>query len=554
MNNMPHHHYRQFPPVQLPDRVWPTKTIDKAPTWCAVDLRDGNQALINPMDPVRKMRLFKQLVKLGFKEIEVGFPAASRDDFDFTRQLIEENLIPDDVTIQLLTQAREHLIRRSFEAIAGAKRAIVHIYNSTSPLQRRVVFGMGRQEIIKLAVDGVHLIRELAAETDSDIRLQYSPESFSATELDFSVEICQAVMEAWGASREKPVILNLPSTVESATPNVYADQIEWFCRHLPNLAGAIISIHPHNDRGTAVAAAELAVMAGAQRVEGTLFGNGERTGNVDLVTLAMNLFSQGVDPKLDFSNIQEVVDTFEECSGLPVHPRHPYSGDLVFTAFSGSHQDAIQKGLRALKESGSSGWDVPYLPINPSHLGREYETFIRINSQSGKGGVAFILEEIFGFRLPPGIVQEFSRSVQAMADDLGRELQPEEIHGAFEKSYLAPPTGIELISYDHKPVSGKDIICRLSGVLRHSSETAEFSAEGSGPVSALVEALEGVIKTPIKINSFEQHGIGEGRHAKAVAYVSLELNGSSPHFGVGLHSNTTTSALEAVIRAVSRSM
>jgi 2-isopropylmalate synthase len=554
VKTMPHHHYRQFQPVVLPDRAWPGKIIDTAPIWCAVDLRDGNQALINPMDPERKLRLFKQLVKIGFLEIEVGFPAASRDDFDFTRQLITENLIPDNVTIQLLTQAREHLIRRSFTAIAGAKQAIVHLYNSTSPLQRRVVFGMGRQEIIDLAVNGVRLIRELAQETDTRIRLQYSPESFSATELDFSVEICQAVMEAWGASEADPVILNLPATVESATANVHADQIEWFCRSLPNLAAAIISIHPHNDRGTAVAAAELAMMAGADRVEGTLFGNGERTGNVDLVTLALNLFSQGVDPRLDLSDIQEVVDTFEGCSGLVVHPRHPYGGSLVFTAFSGSHQDAIQKGLRAMKASGASGWEVPYLPINPDHLGRRYESFIRINSQSGKGGVSYILEEMFGFRPPAGVIREFSSVIQQMADEMGREVQPEELHAAFTKSYLTPANGLELVSYDHHPTSNQESVCRLSGKLRYGAVMTEFDEEGSGPVSALVVILERVVNTKIKINSFEQHGIGEGRDAQAAAYVALSLNGSNSCFGVGLHANTTTSALEAVIRAVGRSL
>ncbi|MBF0359324.1 MAG: 2-isopropylmalate synthase [Magnetococcales bacterium] len=552
MNTMPFHHYKPFPPVILPDRTWPGKVIEKAPLWCAVDLRDGNQALINPMDPQQKMRLFNQLVAIGFKEIEVGFPAASRDDFDFTRQLIENNLIGDDITIQLLTQAREHLIRRSFESIAGAKQAIVHIYNSTSPLQRRVVFGMEQKEIIKLAVDGVALIRDLARDCDSKIRLQYSPESFSATELEFSVEICQAVMEAWGASVDNPVILNLPATVESATPNVHADQIEWFCRHLPNSNGAIISIHPHNDRGTAVAAAELALMAGAQRVEGTLFGNGERTGNVDLVTMAMNLFSQGVDPNLDLSNMAEIVNTFEECSDLAVHPRHPYSGSLVFTAFSGSHQDAIQKGLRALKEEENPGWSVPYLPINPDHLGRRYETFIRINSQSGKGGVAFVLEQMFGLRLPPGVVKEFSSTVQKMADESGRELQPDEIYAAFIKNYLNEPTEIELLSYDHRPMAGHDTVCRLSGKLRNGQNVVEFDEEGSGPVSALVVVLERVLQKVIKINSFDQHGVGEGRHAKAATYISLTLDGGPQSFGVGLHTNTTTSALAAVIRAVLR--
>jgi 2-isopropylmalate synthase len=554
MKTMPHHHYTPFAPVSLPDRKWPNKVIDKAPIWCAVDLRDGNQALINPMDPERKLRLFNQLVAMGFKEIEVGFPAASQDDFDFTRQLIEESAVPDDVTIQLLTQSREHLIRRSFEAIKGAKRAIVHLYNSTSPLQREVVFGMGKQEVIDLAVEGVGLIRKLASECDTQIRLQYSPESFSNTELDFSVAICQAVMDAWGASSDNPVILNLPATVESATPNVHADQIEWFCRNLQNSKAAIISLHPHNDRGCAVAAAELGVMAGAARVEGTLFGNGERTGNVDLVTLALNLFSQGVDPKLDLSNIQEIVDTFESCSGLKIHPRHPYSGELVFTAFSGSHQDAIQKGLRALKDSGATGWSVPYLPINPDHLGRQYETFIRINSQSGKGGVAFILEEKFGLRLPKELVKDFSQTVQKMADQSGQELQPQEIYEAFTKYYLTPTKKVELLSYENHPIPDQESESRLIGKVRYGKDEIEFVEKGSGPVSAFVAVLERVLDTKIKINSFEQHGVGEGRDAKAVTYVALTANNKQPCFGVGLHTNTTTSSLEAVIRAVCSSL
>jgi 2-isopropylmalate synthase len=423
---MQHQRYRAFPPIQLNDRTWPSRALSQAPQWVSVDLRDGNQALVEPMTVARKRELFELLVEVGFKQIEVGFPAASQMDFDFLRVLVDEKLVPNDVTVMVLTQAREHLIERTFEALSGLPRAIVHLYNSTSELQRRVVFKSDRAAITEIAVQGVRLVKALAAKTSTRIDLEYSPESFTGTELDFAVSICEAVMDEWGASAERPVILNLPATVEMATPNVYADQIEWFARNLKHREHAILSVHPHNDRGTAVAAAELAQMAGAQRVEGTLFGNGERTGNVDLVTLALNLFSQGVEPGLDFSNIKRVVEVAERCTKMAIHPRHPYAGELVFTAFSGSHQDAIRKGLAALRDNHADVWEVPYLPIDPADVGRAYEPVIQINSQSGKGGVAFVLEEEYGVSLPRELQVELSERVQAVADATGKLIMPQE--------------------------------------------------------------------------------------------------------------------------------
>ena len=429
--------YRPFEPINLPDRRWPGQVITQPPIWCSVDLRDGNQALVEPMGPERKRRFFDTLISMGFKEIEVGFPAASQTDFDFIRSMIDENLIPDDVTIQVLTQSREELIRRTMESVRGSRRAIVHLYNSTSTLQRRVVFGLERAGITEIAVSGARLIRELAAEMgETEIVYQYSPESFTGTELDYAKEVCEAVMDVYRPTPEKRLILNLPSTVEMATPNIYADQIEWFSRNIRDRESIILSVHPHNDRGTGVAAAELAMMAGAERVEGTLFGNGERTGNVDVVTLALNMFSQGIDPGLDISDIDQLVKVAEHCNRLPVHPRHPYAGELVFTAFSGSHQDAISKGLKAMKASNSGLWEVPYLPIDPADLGRSYEAVIRINSQSGKGGVAYVLEQDYGLQLPRRLQIEFSKMVQAITDREGKELTSREIWEAFKAEYL----------------------------------------------------------------------------------------------------------------------
>jgi 2-isopropylmalate synthase len=435
MSKMPAHKYRPFAPIDLRDRTWPSRTIDRAPLWCSVDLRDGNQALIEPMGLDRKRMMFAALVKMGFKEIEVGFPSASQPDFDFVRSLIDENLIPADVTIQVLTQSREHLIRRTFEALKGAPRAIVHLYNSTSPLQRRVVFNLDRPAILDIAVQGTKLCRELAdTMPETDFRLEYSPESFTGTELDFALEVCEGVMDAWGATAERKVIVNLPATVEMATPNIYADQIEWMSRHFTNRERVVLSLHPHNDRGTAVAAAELGMMAGADRVEGTLFGNGERTGNVDVVTLALNLLTQGVDPELDIPDVDALVKVAEHCNRLPVHPRHPYAGQLVFTAFSGSHQDAIRKGLAARKERNDLTWEVPYLPIDPSDLGRTYEAIIRINSQSGKGGVGYVLETDYGIQVPREELMKLSQRVQEEAERTGEEVSPEKVLEIYKAS------------------------------------------------------------------------------------------------------------------------
>src|SRR5579872_4278357 len=452
MSSMPIHKYRPFAPINLSDRKWPSRVIDKAPIWCSVDLRDGNQALVEPMGPERKRRMFDMLVKLGFKEIEVGFPAASETDFSFVRELVEKDLVPDDVTIQVLTQARAELIERSFESIRGAKRAIMHLYNSTSTLQRRVVFGLDEAGITDIAVTGARQIRELAeAMPQTEVVYQYSPESFTGTELPYAVEICEAVMDVWQPTPQKKVILNLPATVEMATPNVYADQIEWFGRTIKNRDSIVLSLHPHNDRGTGVAAAELGVMAGADRVEGTLFGNGERTGNVDVMTLALNLFTQGVDPGLAIKDVDEIVRTVEYCNQLPVHPRHPYAGELVYTAFSGSHQDAIKKGFEALAKRNDGVWEVPYLPIDPKDLGRTYEAVIRVNSQSGKGGVAYLLKEDHGLDLPRALQIEFSKIVQEVADRTGKEQTSADIWSLFEKTYLSADRGIRLVDYSVMP-------------------------------------------------------------------------------------------------------
>ncbi len=485
---------------------------------------------------------------MGFKEIELGFPAASKDDFDFTRMVIEEGLVPDDVSVQVLVQARAHLIDRTFEALEGAKRPIVHMYNSTSTLQRRVVFGKSRKEIIHLALEGVKRVRDKAGE---HVRFQYSPESFTGTELPFALEVCEAVAEAWGPTEENPIILNLPGTVEMATPNVYADQIEWFIRHMSLGKRAVISLHAHNDRGTAVAATELAMMAGAGRVEGTLFGNGERTGNVDLVTVAMNLFSQGIDPKLDFSRIREIVELSEACTEIKVHPRHPYAGELVFTAFSGSHQDAIRKGVKAMREGGSDLWEVPYLPIDPADVGRQYEPIVRINSQSGKGGVAFVLEEHSGFRLPRDLQVEFSQVIQGIADIGAVELSPEQITDAFIKTYERTKGPYELLEFGSRPVKE----CRVVATVRNpDGGDTELTGTGNGPVSAFVEGLEQAFGIKLEVLDYEQHALDKGRFAKAVTYVRLSLNQGMPTYGIGLDENTATSALLGVVAAINRAL
>jgi 2-isopropylmalate synthase len=550
---LPVHKYRPFQPIDLPDRRWPTRVIDKAPIWCSVDLRDGNQALIEPMGPERKRRMFDLLVRMGFKEIEVGFPSASQTDFDFVRQIIEEKTIPDDVTIQVLTQAREELIRRTFESVRGAKRVILHLYNSTSTLQRRVVFGLDRQGIVDIAVNGAKLVRTLADEAEkagTRIVMQYSPESFTGTELDFAVEICERVAEVWKPTRERKIIFNLPATVEMATPNVYADQIEWFSRKVKDRDRIILSLHPHNDRGTGVAAAELGIMAGADRIEGTLFGNGERTGNVDVVTLALNMYSQGIDPGLGVGDIDEMKRTVEYCNQLPVHPRHPYAGELVFTAFSGSHQDAIKKGFAAMEKSNSGIWEVPYLPIDPKDLGRDYQAVIRINSQSGKGGVAYVMDQDYGFDLPRKLQIEFSQVIQGIADSSGKEIRPATIKEAFDKEYLAED---DLAFVEHRTVpSGKSGSRALSAVIRLGGVEREVKGNGNGPIDAFVDALTKTLGVPIKVLDYREHAQGGGADATAVAYVEAKVGDSVPLFGVGVDPNIVAASLRAVVSAVNR--
>jgi 2-isopropylmalate synthase len=539
MNRMPVEKYRPFPAVPLPDRLWPSRTLEHAPIWCSVDLRDGNQALVEPMGAERKRRLFDLLLRLGFKEIEVGFPAASQTDFDFVREIIDEGLIPDDVTIQVLTQSRPELIERTFAAIEGSKRAIVHLYNSTSELQRRVVFNTGREGITEIAVTGARLIRDLAAaQKGTEIVFQYSPESFTGTELDFAVDICEAVLDTFKATKERPTILNLPATVEMSTPNIYADQIEWFGRHVSQRDRFILSIHPHNDRGTGVAAAEMALLAGAERVEGTLFGNGERTGNVDVLTMALNLFSQGVEPGLTVTSIDDVVKTSEYCTQLPVHPRHPYAGELVYTAFSGSHQDAIKKGFDALARRNDGIWEVPYLPIDPKDLGRSYEAVIRINSQSGKGGVAYLLKADHGLDLPRGLQIDFSRVVQGWTDQSGKEASSADIWRLFSETYLK--NGVE--EYRTVPESrGR----RITAVL---SDGSTIEGNGSGPVEAFVDALRRAGIADLEVLDYSEHAVGRGADAAAAAYVQVKRGGAI-YWGVGIDKNIVLASLKAIASA-----
>jgi 2-isopropylmalate synthase len=552
---MPIEKYRRFAPVPLPDRRWPEKSIDRAPTWCSVDLRDGNQALIDPMDIHRKRRLFNLLVAIGFKQIEVGFPAASQPDYDFVRLLIEEDIVPDDVTIQVLTQAREELIERTFESLVGARRAIVHLYNSTSTVQRRVVFGLDRAGIVRVAVGGAEQFQALASHLPgTQLTFEYSPESFTGTELDFAKEICEAVMDVWRPVPERPIILNLPATVEMSTPNIYADQIEWCHRNIRDRSSWILSVHPHNDRGCAVAAAELAVMAGAERIEGTLFGNGERTGNVDLVTLAMNLFSQGVDPRLDISDIDEMRRVVEACNQLPVHPRHPYAGELVYTAFSGSHQDAIKKGMEARQTSSDGVWDVPYLPIDPHDVGRTYEAIIRVNSQSGKGGVAYILKNDYHLDLPRRLQIEFMQVIQQITDASGKEISPEEIWTAFEWTYLNPETSLELVEHqtvDHRH-SGQAEATELQATVRVDGYERTIAGRGNGPIAAFVDALARDCGISVRIVDYVEHAVGTGSDATAAAYVEAADSSGNPAWGVGLDPNILTASLRAVVSAVSR--
>jgi 2-isopropylmalate synthase len=551
MSSMPIHKYRPFAPINLPDRKWPSRVITKAPVWCSVDLRDGNQALIEPMGPERKRRMFDMLVKLGFKEIEVGFPAASETDFAFVRQLVEEDLIPEDVTIQVLTQAREELIERSFESIRGARRAIMHLYNSTSTLQRRVVFGLPEAGITEIAVTGAKQIRELAeAMTETEVLYQYSPESFTGTELPYAVEICEAVMDVWQPTPQKKVILNLPATVEMATPNIYADQIEWFGRAIKNRDAIVLSLHPHNDRGTAVAAAELGVMAGADRVEGTLFGNGERTGNVDVMTLALNLFSQGVDPGIEIKDIDDIVRTVEYCNQLPVHPRHPYAGELVYTAFSGSHQDAIKKGFDELAKRNDELFEVPYLPIDPKDLGRTYEAVIRVNSQSGKGGVAYLLKEDHGLDLPRPLQIEFSRVVQEVTDRTGKEMTSANIWELFQDTYLGRD-GISLVDYTMlpEPRPGER---RLSATVTVDGAERRIEGVGNGPIAAFVDALQRDCGIALTFLDYSEHAVGGGADALAAAYVKIRGEDDETLHGVGMDGNIISASLKAVASAANR--
>ena len=541
--------YRAFPPVKLTDRTWPDNAITRPPIWMSTDLRDGNQALIEPMSLEKKLRFFEMLVKIGLKEIEVGFPSASQTDFDFVRKLIDEHRIPDDVTIIVLTQSRDELIRRTVESAVGAKRAIVHLYNSVAPVFRRVVFNMTREEITQIAVTGTALVKELViAHPQTEWGFEYSPESFSTTELDFSRDICDAVSAVWQPTPQNKMIFNLPSTVECSTPNVYADQIEWMSRNLARRESVIISVHPHNDRGTAIASAELAVMAGADRVEGCLFGNGERTGNVDLVTLAMNLYTQGVHPGLDFSDIDAVRQVVEECNQLPVHPRHPYAGDLVFTAFSGSHQDAIKKGFA--QQKADAIWEVPYLPIDPADLGRSYDAVIRVNSQSGKGGMAYLLEQEFGLQLPRRLQIEFSRAVQAVADASGREIAASDIHDIFCREYFDQSTPYAYGSHKMVEDTSSDEPVQIDISLTHRQATMALQGGGNGPIDAFVNALG----LDIKLMDYHEHSIGSGANARAACYVELRLANGPTLFGAGIDSNIVTASFKAVLSAVNRQL
>ncbi|MDH4232399.1 MAG: 2-isopropylmalate synthase [Nitrospirota bacterium] len=555
---MPIHKYRAFPPVDLPGRRWPSGKISRAPRWCSVDLRDGNQALVVPMAVKAKTEMFRLLAEMGFREIEVGFPSASQAEFDFLRMIIEEDMIPADVTVQVLTPARDSLIRRTFDALKGVRRAVVHLYNSTSTLQRKVVFRMDKKEIRDLAVRGAEYIRDEAGRmSGSEFVYEYTPESFTGTELDFAVDICKAVLDVWRPTPEKKVILNLPSTVEMATANVYADQIEWFCRYIGNRESIVISCHAHNDRGTAVAATELAMMAGAERVEGTLFGNGERTGNVDIVTLALNLFSQGIDPELDFHDIERVIDVYERCTGIPVHMRHPYAGELVYTAFSGSHQDAINKGMKAYNEENPPYWEVPYLPIDPSDVGRTFESVIRINSQSGKGGVAYVIEKEFGYCLPKKMHPEFGGVIQVISDRTGKEVTPAMIGEAFDREYLSYEGPVKLkecrirkngdsLAPGRASVSEVEAVIDIDGVRR------EVAGKGNGPIDAFSNAVRNGTDIHFRLVSYFEHALEKGSDSKAVAYIQIEDENANQYWGVGVDTNIDVASFRAIICALGR--
>jgi 2-isopropylmalate synthase len=549
--------YRPYPPVHLPDRTWPSQRITRAPIWCSVDLRDGNQALIQPMNLEEKLEMFQLLVAIGFKEIEVGFPSASQIEHDFLRLLIDGKHIPDGVVPHVLTQAREQLIKKTFASLQGAREGIVHLYNSTSTLQRDIVFKKGRKEIIALGVAGARLIREQASHTDTRIRYEYSPESFTGTELDFALEICEAIMEVWEPTPENPMVINLPATVEMSTPNIYADQIEWFCRNMKNRNAALISLHAHNDRGEAVAATELALMAGADRVEGTLFGNGERTGNVDIVTLALNMFTQGIDPVLDFSRINRVINTYERCTKMSVHSRHPYAGELVYTAFSGSHQDAINKGMSAVELTESGLWEVPYLPIDPQDVGRTYESIIRINSQSGKGGVAYIMDREFGFKLPKEMHPGFGRVIQEVSDAHGDELTPEMIFHTFEKEYLLNNNGYYLKSFNvikrHVDREEELSIAEIEAVVVVKGQENTIKAGGNGPLDAFCTALREGLGLQFGLHSYHEHALARGSSSKAVSYIEILDHDEESWWGAGVDTDIIVASIKSLLSALNRS-
>ena len=561
MMNQGYKKYKPFTPIDLPDRQWPNRVIDHAPIWCSVDLRDGNQALVDPMNLEEKLEYFKTLIEVGFKEIEVGFPSASETEYEILRTLIDGHYIPDDVTIQVLVQARPHLIKKTFEAIDGAKNVIVHFYNSTSTLQRKVVFKTDMDGVIQIAVDGARLIYELTEEEkkrhpEMNIRFEYSPESFTGTEMDNAVEICRRVMEELHITKENPIILNLPSTVEGSSPNGYADQIEYFCRHLPNRDAAIISLHPHNDRGEGVAATELALMAGADRVEGTLFGNGERTGNGDVVTLALNMWTQGVDPKLDFHNINEIKEVYERCTKMQVPPRQPYAGELVFTAFSGSHQDAINKGKIYMEESGTPYWEIPYLPIDPADVGREYEPIIRINSQSGKGGTAFILANNYGIKMPKSMHPEFSAVVQKACDEKGKELKAEEVFDLFQQEYRNVCGPYRLVNYkisEEKNEQDDLTHVHFSGELKYKDNApVQIEGNGNGPVAAFCDAMNQTEVASYQFVDYSEHAISVGSDSKAISYIHLKNPQGKDIFGIGVSHNIGYASMKGIICAINR--
>ncbi len=555
--NQGYRKYKPFTPISLPDRTWPDKTITEAPVWCSVDLRDGNQALVNPMNLEQKLEFFQMLCEIGFKEIEVGFPSASETEYEILRALIEQDLIPDDVTVQVLVQAREHLIKKTFEAIDGAKNVIVHFYNSTSTLQRKVVFNTDMQGVIDIAVEGARLIKrltdEMTAKNDINIRYEYSPESFSGTEMENAVLICDKVLEELEATPENPVIINLPNTVEMSTPNTYADQIEYCCRNMKHRDSAIISLHPHHDRGTGTAATELGVMAGAQRVEGTLFGNGERTGNADIMNIAMNLYSQGVDPKLDFSHMNHIKEVYEECTQMKVHQRHPYAGELVFTAFSGSHQDAINKGVNYMEKEKSPYWEVPYLPIDPADLGRQYEPIVRINSQSGKGGAAFVMHQSFGYVLPKAMHPEFGAMVKKACDQCGREISPGEVFDIFKREYLEVTEPYHLLTYKIFEEDGGhgEVVVDFEGTIRYDHHTQPVSGKGNGPIDAFFNALRTIGITDYEFVSYSEHAVTGGADSKAVSYIQLRHK-EEIVFGVGMDSNISIASIKGIICAINR--